>query len=285
MELPTEFLAYATLAGKGPRSNVTHINLQFELNTNGDMFWSGMSVNKKCEEELNFLVIADNRNIPHIAYVFDCENVDIPEVHPREKQWDSQFLERPLIKISNPRKVPFNNIGDIIYSPKTKKPYKESGLRSVRKIMFKCGEFKEEERKEPVVLPAPLALIRTELVCVMYIRMKCPEYKFTHNRGVGGRNIVDIAYRPDLRMELQSFHLITEIDENGHRGYRSDKQRELDIAAKLMKKCVFIRYNPDGEDSSLDELIRWIRYYMNNEKAIDFSDDTWGIVRHHLFYD
>jgi hypothetical protein len=100
-----------------------------------------------------------------------------------------------------------------------------------------------------------------------------------HNRGVGGRDIVDIAYRPDLRHKLDSFQLIVEIDEHGHRGYPSDEQREYDIAAKLMDRCVFIRFNPDHKDSSLDVLIEKIKYYIDNEKEIIFPDYTYGVIR------
>jgi hypothetical protein len=256
-------------------------NLQFEIDGDAEQYWASKPIEKY---DLPFIMIDSKNNMIYkwVSY----EYVDTPNPHPRP-HWCEKWKKKQLIKLmGDVRKIPFVNVRDVLRKIGDQEIPKQTPNSMGRSHFVDPGtNVDEEEKKKPVVIPAPLNGIRTELVCVMYIRMNRSEYKFIHNRGVGGRDIVDIAYRPDLRMELVSFHLITEIDEHAHKGYQSDEQRELDIAAKLMKKCVFIRYNPDHEDSSLDELIRWIKYYMDNEKAIEFSDDKWGILRHPLFYD
>ena len=59
-----------------------------------------------------------------------------------------------------------------------------------------------------------------------------------------------------------------------------------DIIAKLGMPCVFIRYNPDNNDSNLDSLLEKINEYIDFEEEPNSLDefDEFGLSVKYLFY-
>jgi hypothetical protein len=252
-------------------------NLQYELNSI-DQYWAGIDKQYGIP-----IVLIDSRKKKPLAYKWGSYKLvekSIP--HPREKEWANIWLDKPLIQlIGRPDIIPFKNARDILVTITTPYRPKQVPMSLSRTMFLNYTSVKEEIIKPPGGLPKK---IRTELMCVFYIRSFAPMYKFIHNKGVG-KKIIEKNYRPDLRMNIGVFYLIVEIDENAHRKYESDMQREYDIAAELQSKCVFIRYNPDHKESDLDVLIEWIKHYMNNKENIIFPDDKYGVIRRPLYYD
>ena len=93
---------------------------------------------------------------------------------------------------------------------------------------------------------------------------------------------------PDIRFDCNWFQLIVEIDEFQHRGkdYSCDERRMYDIIAKLGMSCVFIRYNPDNNESNIDSLLEKINGYIELEdKPNSLNEfDKFGLSVKYLFY-
>ncbi len=133
-----------------------------------------------------------------------------------------------------------------------------------------------------------------EYAVAKFLKTRFPDNNFTHNKSVGtectgGHLFPDILYRCVLsssndKESFQPYVLIVEVDENRHRGssYSCDKQRMVDIVAKLMVPCIFIRYNPDGEESSLDTLAFWVDKYMYLDAPA--WGETTALKAKYLFY-
>ena len=76
---------------------------------------------------------------------------------------------------------------------------------------------------------------------------------------------------------------MVEVDEFKHRGadYKCDERRMYDIIAKLGVPCIFIRYNPDSEDSDDKMLLKIIQKYLDLENEIW---NEYGFYVEYLFY-
>ena len=85
-----------------------------------------------------------------------------------------------------------------------------------------------------------------EYKVLKFLKETFPNLRIVHNRGAG-TECNDNHLFPDFRIDLDSFILITEVDEYQHRRYdkRCELVRMYNIAAELGLPCVFIRYNPD----------------------------------------
>jgi len=134
---------------------------------------------------------------------------------------------------------------------------------------------------------------------IVNLLMKEFPNKFIHNRSVGSDFTGNHLF-PDLRYECELFHLIIEIDENGHSGYGSQKEiiRMHNIIDKLRKPCVFLRYNPDNPKSDKQELLKLVKYYMKYDYPINREnseeknnlykklkiDEQTGLYVKYLFY-
>jgi hypothetical protein len=125
-----------------------------------------------------------------------------------------------------------------------------------------------------------------ELAVIKFLRENLSEYEFTHNKSVGTECTGGRLY-PDVRFDFNYYNLIVEIDEFEHRGtgYECDKARMYDIIAKLGMPCIFIRYNPDNKDSSLEILSETIKQFAE----LDINDvknlfDNYGFKVIYLFY-
>ena len=104
--------------------------------------------------------------------------------------------------------------------------------------------------------------------------------EFVHNKSVGNdctkndRKNTNGHLFPDLRWDCGWFHLILEVDEFQHRGsdYKCDERRMVDVIAKLGMPCVFIRYNPDNNESCIEKLKNKVEEYLHYEKNINSLD-------------
>lgn len=125
-----------------------------------------------------------------------------------------------------------------------------------------------------------------ELRVVRFLKQALPDHEFIHNKSVG-KDCTDGHLFPDIRFDCGYYHLIVEVDEHKHRGsnYECDEQRMRDIIAKLGQPCIFIRYNPDNQDSDKNVLLDTIEEYidLDNEFNEDMFDD-YGLRCIYLFY-
>ena len=132
-----------------------------------------------------------------------------------------------------------------------------------------------------------------EFTAVKFLRENCDK-EFLHNKTVGSdctkddREDSNGHLYPDIRFDCNWFQLIVEIDEFQHRGkdYSCDERRMYDIIAKLGMSCVFIRYNPDNNESNIDSLLEKINGYIELEdKPNSLNEfDEFGLSVKYLFY-
>ena len=81
-----------------------------------------------------------------------------------------------------------------------------------------------------------------ERIIVNHIVKRFPEYKFILDKAIG-----PMKHRPDMLLELDDRVLIIEIDENQHKGYKTNELLRLDIIQKsINKKVICLRFNPDS---------------------------------------
>ena len=121
---------------------------------------------------------------------------------------------------------------------------------------------------------------------LLYLQSNLKEYDIIYNETIG-TECTDKNIYPDIRIDLNWYQLILEVDEFQHRGanYKCDMQRMYDAVAKLGMPCVFIRYNPDSTKSSKDVLLQTIRNTVNelvNNGLTAFND--YGLKVLYLFY-
>ena len=133
-----------------------------------------------------------------------------------------------------------------------------------------------------------------EYAVVKYLKDHLPDYDFIHNQSVGSdctkgekENSNGHLY-PDIRYDCGHYHLIVEVDEHRHRGadYKCDEQRMYDIIAKLGLPCIFIRYNPDSQESNKEILLQKIKDYLELDVESDDSElwNDYGFNAEYLFY-
>jgi hypothetical protein len=132
-----------------------------------------------------------------------------------------------------------------------------------------------------------------EYAVVKYLKEHLPDYDFIHNQSVGSECTKGDKEKsnghlyPDIRYDCGHYHLIVEVDEHRHRGadYKCDKQRMYDIIAKLGLPCIFIRYNPDSQESNKEILLQKIKDYLDIVESDD--PELWneyGFKAEYLFY-
>ena len=116
-----------------------------------------------------------------------------------------------------------------------------------------------------------------------YLRKNIKEYEIIYNETIG-KECTDKNIYPDIRIDLYLYQLIIEVDEFQHRGanYKCDIQRMYDTVAKLGMPCVFIRYNPDNQNSSKKELLQTINNIINDYTNNIFDD--YGLKVIYLYY-
>lgn len=126
---------------------------------------------------------------------------------------------------------------------------------------------------------------KKELVIVKFLKNALPDHEFIHNKSVG-KDCTDGHLFPDIRFDCKHYQLIIEIDEHKHRGspYECDKQRMLDIIAKLGQPCIFIRYNPDSVYSDKDILLDTIEDHLDLSDNVPIAFDDYGLKCIYLFY-
>ena len=131
-----------------------------------------------------------------------------------------------------------------------------------------------------------------EYAVVKYLKDHLPDYDFIHNQSVGSdctkgekENSNGHLY-PDIRYDCGHYHLIVEVDEHRHRGenYKCDEQRMYDIITKLGLPCIFIRYNPDSQESNKEILLQKIKDYLELDVESDNIWNDYGFEVEYLFY-
>jgi len=115
---------------------------------------------------------------------------------------------------------------------------------------------------------------------VNFLRKNLPEHNFIHNKSVGS-DCTNSHLFPDIRFETDKYHVIVEVDEHKHRGsgYKCDEQRMYDIITKLGMPCIFIRYNPNHNESNKDVLLSKIVETLDEGEY-----DDYGFKAHYLYY-
>jgi hypothetical protein len=129
---------------------------------------------------------------------------------------------------------------------------------------------------------SPLYYKTKEWAVVEYLRKELPDNMFIHNKSVG-RECTDGHLFPDIRYDCGHYQLIIEIDEFQHTSssYSCDEARMYDIIAKLGQPCIFIRYNPDGKNSSNKELLKMVKKYLDIKEGVW---DDHGLKTEYMFY-
>lgn len=130
------------------------------------------------------------------------------------------------------------------------------------------NRIKREKTKEKIVHNYLLEHLNREII---------------YNKSVGSL-YTDTHLYPDFRIECDNYQVIVEVDEFKHKNYKCEMKRMYDIMGKLGQPCVFIRYNPDSEESDLNILLTIIHKYINmkGELTTLFKDNE-PIIKY-LFY-
>ena len=81
-------------------------------------------------------------------------------------------------------------------------------------------------------------------------------YRLQYN--VGGY-LIDL-YFPE-------YNLAVECDENGHKNYNQDKEKEREIYIKDKIKCHFVRYNPNKEDFDILDVVSQIYDFILKKRS------------------
>ena len=116
------------------------------------------------------------------------------------------------------------------------------------------------------------------------LKKELPEKDFVHNKSVGTTCTPNKIF-PDILFDLDTHHVIVEIDEHQHRGasYNCEEKRMRDIIANLGTSCYFIRYNPDNKKSNELILLESIKKSFEYDK-IKNNFDEHGFAVEYLFY-
>lgn len=133
-----------------------------------------------------------------------------------------------------------------------------------------------------------------EMAVVKFLKDNLPNEEFIHNRSVG-KDCTDGHLFPDIRFEcfyygdnVLNYNLIVEVDEFQHGGasYECDKQRMYDIVAKISTPCIFIRYNPDGKESDIKILLKYVKKCLKSpiSKTGNFVWNKFGFKCIYLYY-
>jgi len=131
-----------------------------------------------------------------------------------------------------------------------------------------------------------------EYSVVKYLKQMLPDKDFIHNKSVGSQCTKDDRKNsnghlfPDILFECIFYNLIVEVDEHKHSGadYKCDERRMYDIIAKLGQPCIFIRYNPDRQDSNKEILLEKINTYLNINIEDPVVWNEFGFKSLYLFY-
>ncbi len=134
-----------------------------------------------------------------------------------------------------------------------------------------------------------------EMKVVRYLREQLPYHNFIHNKSVGShctkhdKEDSNGHLFPDILFDRHWYFLIVEVDEFQHKStkYSCEKQRMLNIAAKVGLPTIFIRYNPDNKDSCLKVLLAEINKYLDLDIENNKKDQIWddhGLKVIYLFY-
>lgn len=89
-------------------------------------------------------------------------------------------------------------------------------------------------------------------------------YTFVYNKKCNLDNSCQ-TYYPDFLIDCNTFLLIIECDEDGHKNYDKfcEKIRENNIRFALGLPCVFIRYNPDKKNISIKIKEKVLKSYID----------------------
>ena len=104
----------------------------------------------------------------------------------------------------------------------------------------------------------PLAKKKIQEEEVFYLLEK-HDYIFIHDKVIRNQEIH--KYRPDFLLQFDTYYLILEVDERGHKAYKLDHEehRMHCIRKSLDMPVKFIRYNPDHKDSNTDILLETLK--------------------------
>lgn len=119
---------------------------------------------------------------------------------------------------------------------------------------------------------------------VNFLKKELPDRNFIHNKSVGTICTQNRIF-PDILFDLETHHVIVEIDEHQHRGanYNCEEKRMRDIIANIGTSCYFIRYNPDNKLSNETILLESIKKSFEYENIKDDFDQH-GFYAEYLFY-
>jgi len=130
--------------------------------------------------------------------------------------------------------------------------------------------------------------VTKEKIILNQIKLFDPNLEWIHNKLI----LQGSRLRPDIRLKLNNYNLIIEIDENAHRSY--DKQKEIkrvkDIYYDLnCDKLVVIRFNPDAYVNEFGKFIAscWVRDLNCGKIIIGDNKDYMNrieILKNMIFY-
>lgn len=119
---------------------------------------------------------------------------------------------------------------------------------------------------------------------VNFLKKELLDKDFIHNRSVGTTCTPNRIF-PDVLFDMDTHHVIVEIDEHQHRGanYNCEEKRMRDIIANLGTSCYFIRYNPDNKKSDKMILLGSVKKSFDYDEIKDKFDEH-GFAAEYLFY-
>jgi hypothetical protein len=93
-------------------------------------------------------------------------------------------------------------------------------------------------------------------------------------------------YRPDFMYILSKYYIIIEVDQNKHRGYTDEHIRLQSIRDALGKPIHVVRYNPDGQATSMEPPLGGSFCYqiLKNTVMECFHTEPVDIDIQYLFY-
>lgn len=99
-------------------------------------------------------------------------------------------------------------------------------------------------------------------------------YKFDYNKKCNVDKSCQ-TYFPDFMIDCNSFFLIIECDEDGHKSYDNicERIRENNICFALGLPCVFIRYNPDKKNIKMNTKEKVLKSYIEFYKSKENCDN------------
>jgi hypothetical protein len=92
--------------------------------------------------------------------------------------------------------------------------------------------------------------------------LEANKYTFQYNKYC---KYLNSKYYIDFLIDCNDFFVIIECDENGHRSYdiECERQRESNIQTSLQKNCIFIRFNPDKKGIKIDIKEKILKSYID----------------------